>query len=513
MQTAQDLAALRRSLYYALGNSGSCWIKDEDQKYQGEGIINYNGFSTLKDVAILETFIAESIMHMIYVSSVAQIDKKVVDDLIDEFEVNKNEGRHLHIHQRDAVHMVVNNSFSVLTGGPGTGKTTVLNAIAYVLRQLNPSIRINYTAPTGKAARRINESTGEDACTLHKKLNIGYGNDPTAFADDCLFVDECSMLDLKLMTSLIKSISTTQRLVLVGDENQLPSVGIGTILRDLLKAKKVPYTKLTKTFRQDNSSMLFQNISNVRDGICELVEGSDFEPIQISDNENMNQIAKLLLSRYLEAVKEYGIENTVLLLPYRAINKKVIASETMNNVIHLAIKNGEQGLSSTITEKNGMKQTRVFCKGDYVMQLENRTECANGEVGCIEEINFNEGTILVNFGEREIVKGSPKMEIKVSYTQDELEQLTLAYSMTVHKSQGSEYPCVIMCMLNEHGCMLNRNIFYTGITRAKKKCIVIYQQNALEKAVSTLADENRYSFLAEKLIYLSNQYEAARIVG
>lgn len=500
------------ALTAVLNKTSSCWAKGV---YSGSNVVSMRGYSTLKSIDEQETRVAEAIMEHVWLAEVPHISSKLIDKYIDEFIKYRNHGYKLHIHQREAVHMAVNSPIFLLIGGPGTGKTTTLNCISYVLRRCNKSIEMKFTAPTGKAARRVNESTGEKAKTFHSEMHI-FDEDatPIDFKEDMLVIDEVSMMDLNLTDKLFKAVKSCKRIALVGDDAQLPSVGKGTILRDLIRSKLVPMTRLTKTFRQDDSSTLYANIKNVAEGIPKLIAGSDFAFECLNDKTDENSLFLSLGDRYFKAVEKYGIENVVLLLPYRKFIEGKVTAETMNNTIHALLWKGKNVFKlkhiKVVKNKSGKiteQQTRYFCKNDYVMQLENRAECSNGEVGKI--INLDDTKVVVDFGKR---PGEDKNTL-VTYKINELDQLTLAYAMSVNKSQGSEYACVIMCLLNSHTMMLNRNILYTGITRAKKECQLVYQLKAFNKAVKTLADENRYSMLVEKMIALNCGYKAEMAVN
>lgn len=492
----------------ALRSTGSTWIRENDLvKYlnakgsslsdiqcelRNKTIVTYNGMYSTAHLAKCENDVAINVMRLLFVKPCKKIPEDIIRKLISEFEQKKNEGRKLHYHQVDAVIMVVNYNFSVLTGGPGTGKTTVLSAITYVLRRLNEMVSIVFAAPTGKAARRISESTGETAGTLHQKLGIGFETNKEAdpLFEDVIFVDESSMNDIELSATLFRAIKDGKKAVYIGDVDQLPSVGPGAVLRDLIKSGVVPVTMLTHTFRQDNGSTLYANILKVREGDSNLIEGPDFHLFKLSGN-NISQACVYQICRsYEESVTKYGREGVVVLVPYR---KSKTCSNSLNNTIQKMVNQQKQAYRYT---NNADNLTLFFKKNDFVMQLENRVECANGDVGQIVDVSSKGVTVEY-------------VDTTVAYSPEELEQLALAYAMTIHKSQGSEYPQVIMCLLEEHKNMLNRNLVYTGITRAKKECTLIYQESALRKALKVKADENRLTLLSEKLKDIRMQYKYA----
>ena len=491
-----------RGVYHALSRTGSTWLNDEtitdtakklgvtkDAILNANGIVKYQGMCTTREIADAENNIAINLMSLSRLHRPKQVDDALIRHLVQKFEVEENGGYKLHYHQVDAVIMVVNSSFSVLTGGPGTGKTTVLRCIAYVLRALYPEISIAYTAPTGKAARRITESTGEYACTGHKKLGLGRDGQKTQvqkITERVLFMDESSMNDIWLTSALSMAIEGDRRLVFVGDVDQLPSVGLGAVLRDLIASKVIPVTMLTHTFRQDNESTLFANICQVRAGKDELIKGNDFNPILLKDGDVGQLCIDTILEQYADAIEKYGVEQVVCLLPYR---RSGICSNLLNNQIQAMVNKESFGYVHTDADNN----KRIFKLGDPVMQLVNRPECANGDVGKVIEVS-KEG-VSVEY-----------TDCVVEYAPEDLNELSLAYAMSIHKSQGSEYACVIMALLDDHKAMLQRNLVYTGITRAKKECVMIYQKKALETAVTTIAEKNRITLLAEKLRSISAKY-------
>lgn len=464
-------------------------MSDIEEGVRRGQIVQYKDCYSIKKYAEYEDKIAYHIMRIQFINPAKQYPEYVIRHLISEFEEKENEGRKLHCHQIDAVIMVVNNNVSVLTGGPGTGKTTVLSAITYVLRHLKKEVNIVFTAPTGKAARRITESTKEFACTLHKQFGIGYETKKAdAFFQDVLLVDESSMNDVEISALLFEAVRDGRKVVYIGDVDQLPSVGSGAVLRDIIASGVIPVTMLTHTFRQDNNSVLFKNICNIRNGIPELMEGPDFHTIRLPKGDQHKAALEHVCKAYEAAVEKYGAEHVVALIPYR---KSGFCSNVVNNILQQMLNPEKQGYRHTNESEHN---TIFFKRGDFVMQLENREECANGDVGKIIDVSA------------EGVKVEYASTI-VMYEPQELEQLALAYAMTIHKSQGSEYKFVIMVLLDDHKEMLQRNLIYTGITRAKAECLLIYQQKALETAIATKAEASRLTMLAEKLREIRAQYK------
>ena len=482
----------------------SYWVSDQMiQKYQAmyggrmqdivnaaeqKRLVKYGELYTLRKYADMENQIVSDIFRLQYVVKATRYPERRIRFFIDEFERTENDGRKLHSHQADAVVMVVNNNFSILTGGPGTGKTTVLKAIAYVLRRLKNETSIVFTAPTGKAARRIKESTGENAVTIHKKLGLGYSSsNPDNFFEDVLFIDESSMLDVDIASALFQAVKSGRKLVLVGDVDQLPSVGPGAILRDLiragLKTKVIPITMLTYTFRQDNGSTLSTNINNIRNGNSRLVSGPDFNPILLPKDSRENTEARalqLICSEYKNAVDKYGIENVVVLLPYR---RKGICSNTMNRYLQKMMNKNTQCYRHHSSKDN---ITIDFKEGDFAMQLDNREECANGDVGQV--ISVSERGVTVQF-----------IDSTVTYAGNELDQLMLAYAITIHKSQGSEYPAVIIPMYSGPRMLMTRNLIYTAVTRARSCVCLVGRPDAFYTMADNSIEQKRYCGLKARI--------------
>ena len=498
------MSAATTLIYQLLGKTGSTWVSADELRTEAwkrgivfdnilndKNVVEYEGYYTTKKINIEEDRVAINVIRLLLCAPPVKHSDCEIESLICKFEETQNEGRKLHFHQKDAVKMIVNNNFCVLTGGAGTGKTTVLSCAVFVLRELNKKTRIVFTAPTGKAARRITESTKEYASTVHKKFGITLeGKEPIPLEEDTLFIDESSMNDNEISSIIVSACATGKRIVMVGDVYQLLSVGLGAVLRDLIDSGIIPVTQLTHTFRQSNDSVLFKNITNIRNGCNEIIEGDDYHAIRLPDgcNQELEEMAfKLLKEKYVEQVKKWGVENVVLLLPYR---RKGVCSNRLNNMVQRIVNRKEKGFGHFKKNEN---IKFWFCVDDYVMQLENRDECANGDVGQV--VKVDDTGIDVSF-----VDGI------VHYNPEELDQLSLAYAMSIHKSQGSEYNSVIMALLEEHTCMLQRNMLYTGVTRGKKEVTLIYQQKAYDIAVSTLADKSRKTMLKEKLLAVYARY-------
>ncbi len=392
--------------------------------------------------------------------------------------------------QIDAICAAILNNLIVITGGPGTGKTCVLNGIHFVLSELDPNLKIAYYAPTGKAASRITESTGQPAMTLNRGLGLKETSEqmqPSPLLTDVVIVDEISMLDIFMAAALLKSVNSKTKLILVGDIDQIPSVGPGAVLRDFIESGVIPVVKLTKTFRQKNKDSLFQNIQYIKKGYSFLEEGEDFHVkyVQPKAKIKYSDIYFQMEKDYEYLAKKYGQDQVVCLMPYRK------AGTLCSNEMNRRLQNKMNPCSPAFKW-----QDMEFRLGDPVIQLKNRLECANGDVGKVVKIDTD--GVVVRY-----------IDITVKYTGNEMEQITLAYAMSIHKSQGSEYKGVVTCLFSEHKTMLIRNLLYTAITRAKTECILWGDQPAVEKAIRTDGSDRRFTMLTEKLVYQKNKFKLA----
>lgn len=383
-----------------------------------------------------------------------------------------------------AIGQAVKSKFMVLTGGPGTGKTTTTLGIIAALESLGQSILL--AAPTGRAAKRMSEATGKEAKTIHRLLEYnpaeGYGrNDENPLQGGVLIVDESSMIDVILMNSLLKAVPSHMKVILVGDIDQLPSVGAGNVLRDIIDSDVVPVVRLTRIFRQAQSSRIIINAHKINQGIFPDISNgkdADFFFIKQEDPEvAAREIVNIVKNRIPKAY-HYSTNDIQVLAP---MQRSVVGATNLNIILQEAINPEGESLS-----RGGFR----YRKGDRVMQIRNNydKEVFNGDIGYIKEVNLEERTLTA------IYEGRP-----VEYEDSELDELTLAYATTIHKSQGSEYPVVVIPLLMTHFVMLQRNLIYTGITRAKKICIIVGTTKALAYSVHNMVVLKRNTKLKERL--------------
>lgn len=488
-----------------LASTGSTWVKEPEliknaKRYRistdkintavEKGIIvklicDGIPYYTLPKYALWEMSVADNALRIQNNYHLPQnITISVINELIADGETYYGRGK-LAEEQREAVICAVLNGLAIITGGPGTGKTFTLQIMSYVLYRLNYKVDIRFTAPTGKASRRITESTGRAAKTTQKELGITFTNkNMKMFGGNVLIIDEVSMLDLETAYYVFRAIISGQKLILVGDINQLPSVGPGAVLRDLLESGAIPFVRLIHTFRQAEGSNLLNNIELIKNGEWRMQKGTDFDIIQ-ADEDPDNQIQQLI-TLFKRETTAYGTENVACLLPYRKAG--VLCSDYMNNILQAEINPiGNKKYMLSHTEKG---LNIKFTVGDPVMQLQNRAECANGDVGFVKDFDRNQ--IIVTYSDG----------TTVNYSNNNIQELALAYSMSINKSQGSEYKSVVMAITSAHKAMLKRNLVYTGITRAKQNCVLLQEDAAMIKAISCEEEYERTTFLTERLQYL-----------
>lgn len=386
--------------------------------------------------------------------------------------------------QADAIRQAAVSKVMILTGGPGTGKTTTTQGIIAAYRAFG--LKILLAAPTGRAAKRMTEATGLEAKTIHRLLEFkpaeGYQkNEEQPLAGDVLIVDEASMIDLVLMNALLKAIPAGMRLILVGDIDQLPSVGAGNVLRDLIDSETIPVVRLTRIFRQAQTSRIIMNAHRINEGkMPDLTNGKYTDFFFYTQDEPeaaVPEIVRLVrdkLSRYYQTLPS----QIQVLTP---MQRGVTGAANLNLALQEALNPQGEGL-----RRSGV----LFRVNDKVMQIRNNydKEVFNGDIGTVESVDMGERTLTVNFDQR-----------LVEYEISELDELTLAYATTIHKSQGSEYPIVVMPVMMNHFVMLQRNLIYTGITRAKKILVMVGSKKALAYAIRNVTVNNRNTLLKERL--------------
>ena len=426
--------------------------------------------------------------------SVEKYDELEIDmeEKIKKFE----EEKHIQfaISQKTAICGALENSIEVITGGPGTGKTTIINCIIEVFEEAGKKVYM--AAPTGRAAKRMTEATGREAKTIHRLLELGVGGDDgsqffkseeSPLDCDVLIVDEASMIDIMLMNNLLKAISIGTRLIIVGDVDQLPSVGPGNVLRDIIDSKCVKVVKLKEIFRQSRESMIIVNAHKINSGEMPILNkrDKDFYFIQNNDPEKiLESIISLINTRLPKFNKKWDkMKNIQILSPMR---KGILGIENLNEKL--------QDILNPKSKNKKQKEYRntIYRVGDKVMQIKNNysmkwhkmsakaedgTGIFNGDVGYVEDINEDNENVIVIFDD----------DKRVEYEGIYLDELTLAYAITIHKSQGSEFEVVIMPMFMGPPLLMNRNLLYTGITRAKNMVVLV----GTIKAISFMKDNNR----------------------
>lgn len=408
-------------------------------------------------------------------------------------EINREEqklGIRLDPEQRTAITTALQSPISVITGGPGTGKTSIQKAILDIYRRQNPGGRIVCFAPTGRAARRMEQSTGHPASTVHKALGLIAGDDgqygePESFDADLVLIDEVSMLDIYLAKHVLRSVPKGCQLVLIGDADQLPSVGPGAVLSEIIKSDVIPVVRLDRVHRQNAGSRIATNAKLIRHGNLSLEYGTDF---QFLDSSSIAESAEKIEKLYLQEIAKYGVDNVALLSPYRQKTETGVAA--LNERIRKDV-NPQDPTKGEITLGK-----KTFRTGDKVMQIKNHEDVNNGDIGYITDISGigNDAVVCIDFGDGR----------NVEYDASELNMLDLGYASTIHKSQGSEYQSVIINLQCAHSIMLVRPLIYTAITRAKKQVIIVGERRALCIAIKKQDTEKRGTQLAERLKELSH---------
>ncbi|KAF3362962.1 ATP-dependent RecD-like DNA helicase [Chlamydiales bacterium STE3] len=389
--------------------------------------------------------------------------------------------------QIQAVKQGLSEKVQVITGGPGTGKSTITKAILHISEKLTSHILL--AAPTGRAAKRMSEITGKTAKTIHSLLEFDFKKGgfkrcrENPLECDLIIVDEASMIDTPLMYNLLKAIPSHARLILIGDVHQLPSVGPGNVLKEMISSKRLPVTILTEIFRQAKGSKIILNAHLINNGLYPDIRhapDSDFFFIEAAEVEQvLKEIVTLAIQRLPQKYNLHPLNDIQVLAPMK---KGMVGTENLNAVLQQELNAKDASL---------MRFGRKFMVGDKVMQIRNnyQKEVFNGDVGRIVAIDFIEQSLLVCFDDKEIL-----------YESAELDELVLAYAVSVHKYQGSECPCIVMPVHTTHFKLLQRNLLYTGVTRGKRLVVLVGTKKALAMAVKNDEVKKRYTGLKSALL-------------
>lgn len=464
------------------------------REFEGEDIIYLAYYHTMEEycghkVCQLLTNDVETIKHVDkLIASFEKSNRIVLDDI-----------------QRDAISFGAKYPFFVLTGGPGTGKTTTINALIYLFEK--EGLSINLAAPTGRAAKRMTETTGYEAKTIHRLLEINFSGDESRqsfernedypLECDVLILDETSMIDISLFYHVLKAVAVGTRVIMVGDKDQLPSVGAGNVLRDLIHMNRlVPTVVLEKIYRQAEESAIVVNAHKIHQG--KMVDYKNKKDFFFIKRNNSAQILKEVITLAKERLPKYtGVsfsEGIQILTPMR---KGMLGVDQLN----VALQNAINPVNKTKSEK--VYRNNVFREGDKVMQIRNNYNISwkimsqynvkidegvgvfNGDMGTISDINHFAETVKVEFDDLKVV----------TYEFNQLDELELAYSVTIHKSQGSEYPVVIIPLFKGPSMLLSRNLLYTAVTRAKQMVVLVGDQRILEHMINNNREVHRNSTL------------------
>lgn len=462
----------------------------------------------------VESYIASKLISMKHSFSSQEID---VSKEISEYEMMN--GITLHANQKEAVQMAVNSGVCVITGGPGTGKTTIVKCLLECLKRQNKSVLL--LAPTGRASKRLSESTGEDAKTIHRALDLDFKNGNGAFftrddknplGQDAIIVDEVSMVDSILMSALVKAIKPCAQLIMVGDKDQLPSVGAGNVLSDILESKLIPTCMLTEIYRQDSHSYIITNAHLINSGKMPVLDNSskDFFFEEKLDPTQMLHTCVGLVTLRLPKFAKTSPQKIQVLAPMKA---GICGVDSLNKELQKMIN------PPNLNKKEIVTESVIYREGDRVMQtvnnyeqewtrttddgfVEKNTGVFNGDIGNIIEINSQTGEIVVLFEDGR----------KSIYPRTSISELVLSYAITIHKSQGSEFDVAVIPVVSGASIILTRNLLYTAVTRAKKMVVLVGSRQNIARMVKNNYTQKRYSmlkpFLVDEQLKFDQMYKA-----
>jgi exodeoxyribonuclease V alpha subunit len=444
----------------------------------------------LKGLTISEKQIADRLVKM----SRSKLSWPVIDEDKAIVEVMQVTGVTLSTSQKEAIKWILRSKVSVVTGGPGVGKTTLINSVLKIL--LEKRVNILLAAPTGRAAKKLSEATGREASTIHRLLKRNPDQEfhkSITINCDLLIVDEVSMLDIPLMHAILKALPEESSLLLVGDVDQLPSVGPGQVLSDIINSGGITVVHLTEIFRQNKGSNIITNAHRINQGNMPIIDNANadndfyFLPCDFPELA-VEKIVELVKNRLPAKFKFSPQLDIQVLCP-------MIRGEIGTGNLNLELQNALTPYMSDESELQAFGN--IFRQGDKVMQISNNydKDVYNGDIGIIIAVDKNEREITINFDSKQVV-----------YEYDELDEIVHAYATTIHKSQGSEYSAVIIPIMMQHYKMLQRNLIYTAVTRARKLVILIGQEQALRIAVKKSSTNNRYTTLKKRLVELTSYY-------
>jgi exodeoxyribonuclease V alpha subunit len=390
--------------------------------------------------------------------------------------------------QIDAVRRAISDKVMVITGGPGTGKTTIINAVIKIYGAVGA--RILLAAPTGRASKRMSEATGYPAKTIHRMLGYSFQkggfqrNQTRPLEVDVLILDEVSMVDTILMYHLLKAIPPEATVILVGDVYQLPSVGAGSILKDVIRSQGVPVVELREIFRQAEESLIIVNAHRINNGRSpELKPGRDsLEDFYFIEQDDPEQVLKTIMELVCDRIpRRFNLDPVDGIQVLSPMHKGVIGTENLNKSLQDALNPSKVHM---------VKGDRTFRLKDKVMQMRNNyeKEVFNGDIGSITSIDSESREVTITF------EGTP-----IPYDFFELDEVALAYAISVHKSQGSEYPAVVIPILSQHYILLQRNLIYTAVTRGKRLVIMVGSKKALAMGIGNDRIMRRHTYLCERL--------------